>query len=259
MLNRISVNALLKSVIATLGAAVVIMLGISAWGSWTRLVAVNQIAAVADVSSNIFTSLHNLRSDRSRSYRMVIGEEQAPSRDPRLWESRDAELPALKAALAGLENVKFPEQKAVLTEFEQRFKKLQALHAESADAVAKPKAQRRQDLGPEINTELTALIEFLDKLSLRLNKLVKLEDALIDQFMELKQLGWVARDAGGEASVMVSNGLSGQPLGAEPMVKYNANLAKLMTAWALLKEQASGLPLTQKFNDAVAKVDREYF
>src|SRR5262245_4694171 len=254
MLNRISVNALLKSVIATLGAAVVIMLAISAWGSWTRLTAVNQIAAAADVSSNIFTALHNLRSDRSRSTRMVAGEELVSARDPRLIESRDAEVPALKAALAGLENVQFAEQKAVLAEFDQRFKKLQALHVELADALSKPKAQRRAGLGPEVNTEMTALIEFLDKLSLRLNKLVKLEDAFIDQVMELKQLGWVMRDAGGEASTMVSGALSGQPLPAEPLIRYNANLAKLELAWALLRDQAAGLALTPKFNDAMAKV-----
>src|SRR5262245_22309825 len=100
MLKRISVNVLLKSVIATLGAAVVVMLAMSAWGSWTRLSAVSQIAAVADVSSNIFTSLHNLRSDRSRTYRMVIADKVASSSEPTLLESRNAEVPALKAALA---------------------------------------------------------------------------------------------------------------------------------------------------------------
>src|SRR3954447_2881354 len=136
MLKRISVNALLKSVIATLGVAVVIMLAISAWGSWTRLGAVKQIAAVADVSSNIFTSLHNLRSDRSRTYRMVIADKVGSSTDPTLLESRNAEVPALRAALAGLENVQFAEQRAVISEFDQRFKKLLALHAESAEAVA---------------------------------------------------------------------------------------------------------------------------
>jgi methyl-accepting chemotaxis protein len=77
--------------------------------------------------------------------------------------------------------------------------------------------------------------------------------------MELKQLGWVVRDSGGDASVMVSNTLAGQPLPADPFVKFNVNLSKHQTAWALLKEQAAGLTLPARFTDAVAKAEKDYF
>jgi methyl-accepting chemotaxis protein len=259
MLNRISVNALLKSVIAILGAAVVIMLAISAWGSWTRLTAVNQIAAVADVSAHMFKALHNLRSDRSRSYRMLIADQTASSRDPRMWESRDAEMLALKSAVVTLDSVNFPERQAAVSDLAQRVKKLTALHEESANAVAQPKASRRAGLAQEISNEITALIETLDKLSVQLNKLVKLEDPFIDQLMELKQLGWLARDSGGEASVMLSNGLSGQALPADPWVKFNAHLVKLEMAWAMIEEQAAALSLPPRFAEAMAVAKREYF
>ena len=96
MLNRISVNAILKSVIAVLAAVVVVVLAQSAWTSWTRLKAVDRIVSVADASAHLFTALHNLRSDRSRSYRFLIADEQLAPKDFRLWESRDAEMPALK-------------------------------------------------------------------------------------------------------------------------------------------------------------------
>ena len=215
MLNRTSVNAILKSVIATLAAAVVVVLALGAWSSWTRLQAVNRIATVADASAHLFTALHNLRSDRSRSYRMLTADEQMPSRDPRLWVARDAAMPALKSALIVLEVADFPERQAVVSDLGQRIKKLAALHEESAAAVAQPKAARRQGLAPEIRDEIGAFIEMLDKLSLRLNGSVKLEDAFIDQLMDLKQLAWFGRDAGGDASVMLSNRLGGEVLPAE--------------------------------------------
>jgi methyl-accepting chemotaxis protein len=258
MLDRISVNAILKSVIAALGAAVVILLAISAWSSWGRLAAINRIAGVADASVHVFTALHNLRSDRARSYRMLLADQQTTTRDERLWQARDAEMPALQSALTALETVDFPERQAVVSELGQRIKKLAALHQESAAAVAQPKAARRPALAPEIRDEITALIEMLDKLSLRLNRLVKLEDPFIDQLMELKQLAWVMRDAGGEASVLVSNRLAGQPLPADAFSKYTAHVTKLETAWALLDEQATGLALPARFTDAVAKAKREY-
>lgn len=48
MLNRVSINVLLKTVIATLGAAVVIMLSMGAWDSWNRVNAASRAAAVTE-------------------------------------------------------------------------------------------------------------------------------------------------------------------------------------------------------------------
>jgi len=116
MLDRLSINALLRSVIATLSAVIVIMLAAGAWSSWSRLQVDSRIAGVAATSAHVFTALHNLRSDRARSYRMLLGDEVVTARDPRLWESRDGEMPALKGALATLETVDFPERQTVTAE-----------------------------------------------------------------------------------------------------------------------------------------------
>jgi methyl-accepting chemotaxis protein len=259
MLDRLSVNALLRSVIAALGAVVVIMLAAGAWSSWSRLQVDSRIAGVAATTAHIFTALHNLRSDRSRSVRMLLSNEQITTRDPRLWESRDAEMPALKGALAALQNVDFPERQAVAAELDQRIKKLAALHQESVTALAQPKAQRRAGLAPETRDEIQGLLTMLDNLSTRLDKLIKLEDPFIDQLMALKQLAWVARDAGGDASVMLSNALSGQPLPADPLAVYAANVSKYETAWALLEQQAASMTLPASMTSAMAKTKQVYF
>src|SRR5215467_3657063 len=259
MLDRLSVNAILKSVIATLSAVVVIMLAAGAWSSWSRLQGDTRIAGVAAASAHLFTALHNLRSDRARSYRMLLGDEVVTARDPRVWESRDAEMPALKGALATLESLDFPEQQAVTTELAQRVKKLTALHEESVAALRQPKAARRAGLAPEIRDEITALIAMLDKLSVRLDRLVKLEDPLIDQLMQMKQLAWVARDAGGDASVILSNTLAGQPLPADPIAVYWRNVSKSETAWATMEQVAASMSLPGALTGAIAKANQEYF
>ena len=259
MLARLSVNAILKLVIAALSAAVVIMLAAGAWSSWNRLQVDTRIAGVAATSAHMFTALHNLRSDRSRSVRLLMSDEVVTARDPRIFESRDAETPALKGALATLEALDFPEQQAVTAEFAQRIKKLFALHEESVAALRQPKAARRAGLAPELRDEITALITFIDKLSVRLDRLIKLQDPFIDQLMQIKQLGWVARDTGGDASVMLSNTLGGQPLPAEPMLVYTANLSKNQTAWATLEQMAESLSLPRAMTDAIAKAKQEYY
>jgi methyl-accepting chemotaxis protein len=259
MLDRLSVNAILKTVIATLSAVVVIMLAAGAWTSWSRLQVDTRIAGVAATSAHVFTALHNLRSDRARSYRMLLSDEVVTVRDPRLFESRDGEMPALKGALATLETLDFPEQQAVTAELAQRVKKLTALHEESVAALRQPKAARRAGLAPEIRDEISALLAMLDKLSVRLDRLIKLQDPFIDQLMQIKQLAWVARDAGGDASVMVSNSLAGQPLPAEPMLVYTANVSKNETAWATLEQMAASMSLPSTLTGAIAKAKQEYY
>src|SRR5262249_58520560 len=138
---------------------------------------------------------------------LLVSDEVITARDPRIFESRDAEMPALQGALTALETVDFPEQQAVTAELAQRVKKLTALHEESVAAMRQPKAARRSGLAPEIRDEISALITMLDKLSVRLDRLIKLQDAFVDQLMQIKQLAWVARDSGGDASVMMSNTL----------------------------------------------------
>jgi methyl-accepting chemotaxis protein len=259
MLDRISVNALLKSVIATLAMAVVIVLSLGAWQSWTRLNAVKRIAGVADASAHMFAALHNLRSDRTRTVRFLRADAQQATLDASLRQVREAEMPALRGAMNALEAMDFPERQTVVSDLGQRIKKLAALHEESAAALARHKAERRQGLEQEFFGHTNALIEMLDKLSSRMNQLVKLEDGFVDQLFDLKQLAWIVRDAGGDASVMVSNALSGQPLPPDALSKYAAHVSKLETAWAMLEERAASLTMPAAFTQAVDKAKREYF
>ncbi len=259
MLDRMSVNAILKSVIVTMAAAIMIVLAFSAWSSWTRLGAINRIAAVADVSEYMFTALHNLRVDRASSFRDLQADKQFGSLAPLLREAREAEMSALKSATVALNAVDFPERQAAVSALDQSIKRLTALHEESAAALLRPKAERRQGLAQEMLSETNSLIETLDKLSAQLTRSVKLDDAFIDQLMELKQLAWVVRNAGGDASVLISNKLGGQPLPPDAMLKYTVSVSRLETAWATLEDVAAGLPLPPRFADALAKAKREYF
>src|SRR5436309_3001733 len=105
MLDRLSVNTLLKFVIAALASAVVVVLSLGAWDSWGRLAVVNRIAAVADASGYLFTALHNLRVDRASTFRDLSADKQFTAVNPLVKEVRAAEMPALNAALATLEDI----------------------------------------------------------------------------------------------------------------------------------------------------------
>src|SRR5215470_7169038 len=258
MLNRLTVNALLKSVIAALSAAVMVMLASDAWDSWKRLQDINKIAAVAEASGHLFTGLHNLRVDRASTFRDVNSDKQLTAIVPQLKEAREAEIPALKAALVALKAVDIPDRDAVISDLQQRTDKLIAMHTETAEAFLKPKAERRAGLAQEFFNHTNSLLETIDKLSSRLTRLIKLEDGYIDQLMEIKQLAWTVRNAGGDASVMISNSLSGQPVPADALLKYTAHVSKAETAWAAIEDVASGLTLPAKLTDAIARAKKEF-
>lgn len=88
---------------------------------------------------------------------------------------------------------------------------------------------------------------------------MRLEDAYIDQLLELKQLAWATRNAAGDCSLMISNALGGIPLPPDALTAYANNLGKVDTAWSALLEIAAGLPLPARFTAAVDKAKQEMF
>jgi methyl-accepting chemotaxis protein len=259
VINRLSVNLLLKSVIALLATAVVIVLAINAWQSWARLKSVDRITAATDASTFIFTALHNLRLDRTMTSRGLNADQQFTAISPDIQKSWSAELPALASALAALNTIHFPERTAMAADLDAATKKVAALQQEAASALLQPKASRRAALAQDYVAATTALIDLLDRISTRLTRLVKLDDALIDQLMELKQLAWVVRNVAGDSSVMVSSTLLGQAPPPDALLKYTAAVSKVESTWATLEEMAAGLPLPARFGDAVAKAKTEFF
>ncbi len=259
MFNRISVNLILKSVIGTLGVAVVAMLALSAWESWSRLKTADQISDVVDISSNLFTALHNLRVDRSTTFRDMNGDRQLQSLAKQTQDVRAAEMAALKPALADLEKLDWPEKQAVYPALVEGVKKLTALHAETAIAVTQPKASRRAGLAQEHFKTADEVLKAVDTISSQLTRLVNRHDAFVDQLLIVKQLAWLARNTAGDAQVMIANGLAGQKLPNEPMRVYFVNIAKADAAWEALEDVAAGLPLPARFKEALERAQREYF
>ena len=259
MLNKITVNTLLKTVIGAMALIVTVIFALGAWDSWARLTTVKRIAAAADASADVFTALHNLRVDRSYTFRDLNADKQLTEMSPALKEMRDADMPALKSTLTKLEAADFPERQTFLTSLRDAIKKLEALHQESAAAFSKPKAERRPALAKEYFDEAGALLQLLENISTQLNNSVKLADSFVDQLLDIKQLAWAARNASGDNAVMITNGIGGAPFTQELLIKYSANDARVEVAWAALTEIAASMPMPAHFNVAMEKAKTDYF
>ncbi|MCX7297704.1 MAG: methyl-accepting chemotaxis protein [Hyphomicrobiales bacterium] len=168
-------------------------------------------------------------------------------------------MPALKAGLEALRSIDFPDAANVVAALDQAITRMAALHQETNAAFALPKAARPAGLVQEMTNQGTALIDLLDKISATLGNTVKLSDSYVDQLMQLKQLAWVVRNVGGDASVMISNMMSGQPVLPDALVQYNRYMSSAETAWAALEALMPGLPLPARFTAAIQKAKQEFF
>jgi methyl-accepting chemotaxis protein len=258
MLNRISISALLKSVIGSLGVVVVVMLALDAWSAWKQYQTAIRSAAVIDVSRNLFTGLHNLRVDRSTTLRGLAGA-QLTEPPKQMQQVRAAELAALKPAIPALEALDFPNKQSLYPAVVSSLNKLTAMHAETARATTQPREQRRPELAKEFGDEAGKLLGLLDKLSEQLTATVKLDDAMVDQLLALKQLAWLARNSAGDAQLMVSNSVAGLKMPADALFIYTANLGKTDAIWAALEDAATGISLPPQFQDAMRKAKAEFF
>src|SRR3974390_2922899 len=217
MFNRLSVNSLLKAAISIMALVVVIMLAARAWESWQRLATTSRISAVADASRFAFKAMHTLRTDRASTFRELNADGTiTPSVTTYIKGIRAAELPALQSAVDIADSLDFPNRQTLLPDLRQQIKTLTALVAESWDAFSKPKAERRPALATEYMSVTGKLLETLDKLSAELFASVKNSDPVIDQMISMKQIAWIVRNEGGEASLMVSNGAAAGKLAPDP-------------------------------------------
>ena len=71
MLNRLTVSLLLKIVLLATSLWVVTGISLNAWDSWGRLQAANRVSVIADASAYLFKAMHNLRTDRTTTDRLL--------------------------------------------------------------------------------------------------------------------------------------------------------------------------------------------
>jgi methyl-accepting chemotaxis protein len=250
MLNRVSVNVLLKAVVALLAGALVLSLAIDSWNSWVRFGQSGRMVSVADASSSLFNALASLRIDRSSTTRDLNLDRQAGV-NPVLRKMRETDVKSLTEAIAQLKEIDLGPNNALVTDLERQFKQLLNLHQETAAALSQPKAQRRAGIVQDANAQLTSTIDLVDKISKQLVLSVKLQDSYVDQLFEIRDLAWSARNSGGDLAVLISDGVGGIPMPADAIVRYNVYSARLDAAWSALQSVATGLPMPASFNAAI--------
>ena len=76
MLNRLTVAALLKTVIIFTALFIILGVSLSAWDSWQRLQATNRVALIVDASAQMFKAMDRVRADRTTTKRVLANDDK---------------------------------------------------------------------------------------------------------------------------------------------------------------------------------------
>ena len=261
MLNRLTVSALLKTVILVTSFCVVVGFSLNAWDAWGRLQTASRIAAIADASANMFKAMHNLRTDRSTTNRLLNGDAPMDADiEKYLRNLRDTEMPAMSNALACSAASNSPQQATLVPEFDRLFKTLTALQKEIWEAMAKPKADRAARARQGIyGYDAARLLATLDKLSGALAAAVNHQDAddrpvAGDQADRLA----VAQHRRRSLADRFDRAWRGK-VAPETMVAFTKFNGGTEAAWNALELTASGMQLPPAISSAMAATKTAYF
>jgi methyl-accepting chemotaxis protein len=260
MLRHVSANLLLKSVIAVVGTALVVVLALGAWDAWRTVETASRLEKIAGVTAHAFRAMHNLRLDRSFTVR-ALGFDGISDAGQlgQVVQAREGELPALASTIAALRTVDMPDRDAVVAQLDKANQTLLALVKESVADFAKPKLQRRAGLAKEYEALTTDLLAMLDKLSDTLAALAKNADPFVDRMMMMRDAAWLVRSTGGDLSVMLSNGITLKQKLSEAQVLKHANLVGHAEAgWEMVEKLRDG-NLPKAFVAAIDKAKASYF
>jgi hypothetical protein len=189
--------------------------------AWGRLQSAGRTSVIAEVSENAFKAMHNLRTDRANTTQTLNGEAAIDSATEKaIRDYRDTENPAMRSVADLSAAVDFADQKTLLPDPIRQMEVLKALQAESWDAMSKPKSSRRPALAKEYAEVASALLQTLNKLSTQLAAAVAHTAPVVGQLPAIKQLAWLVRDTGGQAALLLSNGLAAGRLPPEARQNY---------------------------------------
>ncbi len=105
----------------------------------------------------------------------------------------------------------------------------------------------------------TDLIKTLDQTSQQLAASVKHETPSSTRCCPLRQLAWMVRNSGGDASLAVTNAMAAGKIAPEALDKYHAAVITSNAAWSALKSVAFGVTLPAALEDGIKNAEQNYF
>jgi methyl-accepting chemotaxis protein len=258
-MSGFTVGRTLSGIIAVFASFVVFVCASGAWTAWNRVGTTTVIADAAVGMRGIFTGMSHLRIDRSNSNRELLAEAAATTDNKTMLEARRLERAAIAAGLEALRRIDDGDVARPAASLTEQMKRLESLQTETLRQMRLPRTQREAGIAQRYTGEINGVVETLEQITAALTRLVRGKDGVVEKLFEAKTHAWTVRGAAGDASLILSDGLSGLPVAADARTSLAVHLARARSGWEAMKVAIDGLDLPSGAREAIAAAERADF
>src|SRR4051812_11354550 len=216
MANRgaLKISTILQVLFGVLIAAIIGSLALPIHGAYRQRVASGEVVEFARAGYAVFIALQGLRSERGPTRVALAAAEPASQSfiavNDKLHTTADAAMADVLRLCAQVDCAGAEPQ--TLSGLRASFDKVTAQRAGVNAALATPLAARPAGISKTFNDVITDLVDRLEKMAIVLGEKVRMTDAETAELMEIKQLGWLARDGIGLERTFLIEGVVNKKL-----------------------------------------------
>jgi len=267
MKRFLSLSVLLQAIAGVMVAALVTACAVSATKAYQRRESAQRVLFITGVSRDLFTAMQNLRLERAGVGNALWKPEGTPDPSGRLAAIRGRADGALDRAVdrltrqlpaAGVDDARATSRD--LAAIAQRKAEVVALRRIADAAIPLPFAARPSGLRARWLAADTELAAEIQRLSERLAAEVDRADPFVAQMMKIKELSWLARDAGGTDLMLLGQAAAARrPLSVTEREGLAGLQGQADGAWRMVELEASLPQASPRLKAAVRAADAAYF
>jgi methyl-accepting chemotaxis protein len=240
MANRgaLKISTILQALFGVLIAAIVGILALPIHSAWQQRARNGEVVEFARAGYAVFIALQGLRSERGPTRVALAAPDPASQSfiavNDKLHATADGAMTDVlrlcaQVDCAGAE----PQTVSGLGA------SLDAVVKQRADvnaALMVPLAQRHANMSKAFNDIITDLVDRLEKMAVVLGEKVRMTDAETAELMEIKQLGWLARDGVGLERTFLIEGLGTGKLTPAVLTRITELRGRAEVTWSVVRE-----------------------
>src|SRR4051812_9275714 len=236
--GALKISTILQALFGMLIAAIIGSLALPIYAAWQQRARSGEVVEFARAGYAVFIALQGLRSERGPT-RVALA---APDPSSQSFVAVNDKLHAT-ADRAMVDVLRLCAQVDCAGPEPQTVSGLRASHdavmkqrADVNAALMVPLAQRRADMSKTFNDVITEMIDRLEKMALVLGEKVRMTDAETAELMEIKQLGWLARDGIGLERTFLIEGLVTKKLPPASLTRITDLRGRAEVTWSVVRE-----------------------
>ncbi len=233
----LTIGTMLRALLGCMLVVLIAALAVPTWSAITQLREATRVVAIARAGQSVFVALQYLRPERGTVQAALTAPTSADAALlAALAALRAKAAPAVEAVLSECRVAHCADDPAEMTAFAASVDRLAAARNLTDAAEKLPLAERPADALATWAAATTDVLSQIDRLTVTLTERVRLVDARIAELMELKQIGWLVRDAAGLERTAYSEAINARNLPIALQTRIAGYRGLINGDWRALRE-----------------------